>query len=294
MPTKIEWCEESWNPLQDVIKGKSGRGYHCTKISNGCKNCFAETFNKRFGNKLPFDNTKHEFEIVEDQLLKPTHWEKPRYIFVQSMGDLFHPDITDRQIDAIFSMMTHPMFGANHHTYLILTKRLERILKSHYENFEQWKNIWLGVSVENQKTWGERTDTLRLIPAHIKFVSIEPMLEEIDTDDLDDSYGDPELYPFDWIIVGGESGPKARPMHPDWVRKIRDNCIQTGTPFFFKQWGEWLPEDQWNLQEQPCEFKYHYENYFYWRKVGKKKAGRLLDGREWNQYPESHILNIKE
>lgn len=285
MPTKIEWCEESWNPVTG-----------CTKISEGCKYCYAERMAKRLAGRFgypkdePFKVTLHS-----DKLNQPLKWEKPRMIFVCSMGDLFHFYVSTQYLNKIFYVMRK----CSNHTFLILTKRPESMYG--YFNrvmFNIPENIWIGVSVEDQKTWAERTDILRKIPADIKFVSIEPMLEEIDIDDLDDSYGDPEAYPFDWIIIGGESGPHARPMHPDWVRKIRDNCIQTGTPFFFKQWGEWMPA----LEEFPglCRGQ-NQETYSLLDikktkridkktvliNVGKKKAGRLLDGREWNQYPES-------
>ncbi len=303
MPTKIEWCEESWNPVTG-----------CTKISEGCKNCYAEKMAKRLAGRFgyPKDNP---FKVTfhENKLLEPTKWRKSHHIFVCSMGDLFHPDVIDKQIDTIFRMMTHPMGGMNHHTYLILTKRPERILKSHYENFKHWKNIWLGVSVENQKTADKRIPILLKIPAKVRFVSVEPMLERIELREYLGMYKEAETITvkhvsdmpsefqqytrkgrdwvkhcgnkLDWLIAGGESGQHARPMHPDWVRKVRDNCLQTGTPFFFKQWGEWIQS------EEPQEV-YSKKDGFQtlpvkecFIKIGKKKAGRLLNGREWNQYP---------
>ena len=290
MPTKIEWCEESWNPITG-----------CTPISEGCRNCYA----KRMANRLrgrcgypkddPFKITFHP-----DRLEQPIKWRKPRMIFVCSMGDLFHKKVTDAQIDQIFKMMTHPMSGMDHHTYLILTKRPERILTGHAEHFTQWPNIWLGVTAENQQTADERIPILLQIPAAVRFVSCEPLLSEINLEMALEDFQplSPDFSknpsPIQWVICGGESSPGARPMHPDWARSIRDQCQAAGVPFFFKQWGEWSPAS-WALEGGYKEVRAvkgkkgggnnlpGYRRLMY--RVGKKKAGRILDGRTWDEYP---------
>lgn len=292
MPTKIEWCEESWNPITG-----------CTPISEGCRNCYA----KRMANRLrgrygypaddPFKVTFHS-----DRLEQPAKWRKPRIIFVCSMGDLFHKKVTDAQIDQIFKMMTHLMSGMAHHTYIILTKRPERILTGHVEHFAKWPNIWLGITCENQYAADERIPILLQIPAAVRFVSIEPMLSEINLEMALEKFQplNPDLSkkpaPVKWVIVGGESGPGARPMHPDWTRSIRDQCQVAGVPFFFKQWGSWSPDHKpdWDnprvmyLNRDGTEGNFDIgakEVPKAMINIGKKKAGRILDGQTWDEYP---------
>jgi len=254
MPTKIEWAEESWNPITG-----------CTPISEGCEHCYARRIAQRLRGRCgypkddPFRVTFHP-----DRLDQPLHWKKPRMIFVCSMGDLFHPDVSEYDILAIWQRMGEfhdregtilPVEKRPGHTYMVLTKRPERALKflsCRYPHGYERKNVWLGVSVENQKRADVRIPILLQIPAAKRFVSIEPMLGSIKLQ----HYGTGTS--IDWVICGGESGPGARPMHPDWPRSIRDQCQAAGIPFFFKQWGG----------------------------VNKKTAGRLLDGWEWNEYPE--------
>ena len=281
MSTKIEWCDETINPIQDKYKGKSGRGYHCTKVSPGCQNCYAESINRRFGNGLPFDGRKAEFELIQSELEKPLKWKKPKRIFVQSMGDLFHEDVPVNFLESVLATITN----CPQHTFIILTKRAERLNllttdRLRISRTDTWpiKNLWLGVTVENDKE-RHRIDTLRSIPAAVRFVSFEPLLSAI---------GNIRLVGIHWAIVGGESGPGARPIHPNWVRSLRDQCQASGTPFFFKQHGEYIHESELfemdNLaRELDAASAESDSDGFY--KVGKKAAGRLLDGKEWSEYP---------
>lgn len=308
MPTKIEWAEEVWNPITG-----------CTKVSAGCQNCYAERMAKRLRGRFgypqddPFKVTFHE-----EKLLQPLGWKRPKKVFVCSMGDLFHGDSGWPTTDQIFDVMNK----ANRHTYLILTKRILTAWyyfsspvygKPPWSRFYYLKNkIWLGVSVEDQKTADERIPILLQIYAAVRFVSIEPMLGPID---IQKYLGPvfPKACPpeegITWVIVGGESGPGARPMHPDWVRSIRDQCKEADVPFLFKQWGEWKPSRMYSLKYTPVMLlsngKYYYKwvevfkdkNHEEWKiykkfdpvnmlKVGKKKAGRLLDGKIHDEYPE--------
>lgn len=233
--SKIEWTEATWNPVTG-----------CTKISSGCLNCYAYSFAKRLqamGN--PRYRNGFNVTLHEDLLERPLSWRKPRMIFVNSMSDLFHEDIPFEFIAKVFSTMEK----AHWHTFQVLTKRTER-LKELYPQLNWPSNIWLGVSVED-KGAKHRIEALRNTPAAIKFLSCEPLIDDL---------GDLDLSGIDWVIVGGESGPKARVMEPDWARSIRDECIRNNIPFFFKQWGG----------------------------VNKKKAGRLLDNKIWEQYPSQY------
>jgi protein gp37 len=235
--SKIEWTDATWNPV---------RG--CTMISPGCKHCYAEAVAERFrgtpGNayELGFDP-----RLVPAQLLVPFRWEKPRMVFVNSMSDLFLELVPDDYIAAVVDVMMR----ADWHTFQVLTKRADRmaaLLQGPLADAALAPNIWWGVSVEDQKHGYPRIEALRASSARTKFLSIEPLLEDVAPIDLDT---------IDWVIVGGESGPHARPMDPDWVRYVRDACIEAGVPFFFKQWGG----------------------------TNKKKAGRLLDGRTHDGMP---------
>jgi len=241
-----------------------------------------------------------------DQLDKPLHWKDPRRIFVCSMSDLFHPKVPFDFIDKIFFQISF----CPQHTFLILTKRPKIMLEYITQLYEglnifhhgkkfQWpfRNIHLGVSISNQAEADEKIPILLQIPTAVRWLSIEPMLEGIDlwkaeypTPDGIGKQGALTGWPggIDWVVVGGESGLGARPMHPDWVRNIRDQCVAAGVPFFFKQWGVWLPISQMTKEQESINklkrvTDVESERFF---RFGKKKAGRLLDGKEWNQYPE--------
>jgi len=242
--TKIEWANKVWNPVTG-----------CTKVSAGCKNCYAETYAKRFWKKRKFTDV----QCHNNKLDQPLHWKKPARIFVNSMSDLFHPDVPFEFIWEIYHIM---MSKAPWHTYIVLTKRPERAK----EFFDWWfsfpphkpsgiipigeyKNIWLGVSVEDQKTADERIPLLLQTPAAVRFISAEPLLGKIELTDMQNrnylhrATGRFNREKLNWVICGGESGKNARPMHPGWVRSLRDECKSANVPFFFKQWGEWLPDE---------------------------------------------------
>jgi protein gp37 len=368
--TNIEWTDATWNPI---------RG--CSRVSEGCRNCYAEKVAYRFsGPGQPYEGlaTKvnghaawtAEVRFVEDHLLDPLKWGhvphhedtgiktrgkcecpgRPRRIFVNSMSDLFHENVPDEWIDRIFAVMAL----CPQHTFQVLTKRPERMLKyltglccgrisdevaelveKHWHRdwikgmprgFEwnvygkirtsggvgdYWPlpNVWLGVSVENQAAADERIPLLLQTPAGVRFISAEPLLgtvelcrylgfqheDEIGIENVDQSLHearalgmhDPWVRGLDWVICGGESGPGARPMHPDWARSLRDQCQAAGVPFFFKQWGEYgalFPKSGVPLSDAD---KLHV-----WGdgvssfRFGKKAAGALLDGREWREFPE--------
>lgn len=230
--SKIEWTETTWNPVTG-----------CTKISTGCQNCYAYILAKRL---KAMSNPRYingfDITLHYDLLDKPLSWKSPRKIFVNSMSDLFHEDIPVEFIEKVFATMNK----ASWHTFQVLTKRSEN-LKKLSPSLKWSENIWMGVTVESFSE-KYRIDDLKETKAKIKFLSLEPLLS---------SLGEIDLSNIDWVIVGGESGPKARPMNIDWVREIRDQCIEQKTPFFFKQWGG----------------------------VNKKKNGRLLDNKLWDEYP---------
>lgn len=230
--SKIEWTEATWNPATG-----------CTKISPGCKHCYAERMAKRL-QAIGQRNYVNGFKttIHENVLNLPLKWKKPRTIFVNSMSDLFHKDIQDDFVLKIFDVMRR----ASWYQYQILTKRSERLCE--LDDVLPWaENIWMGVSVENHN-YMFRIDHLRETSAHIKFLSLEPLLGPLPYLNLKG---------IDWVIVGGESGPGSRPMAPLWVTEIRNQCKKAGVPFFFKQWGG----------------------------TKKKKAGRQLEGRTWDEMP---------
>jgi protein gp37 len=234
MATKssIEWTESTWNPVTG-----------CTKISAGCANCYAERMAKRLY-AMGQENYRNGFEVTcHPQVLSaPFHWRKPQMIFVNSMSDLFHEDVPEAFIHEIFYTMSETPW----HTYQILTKRAERLAE--LAPRLNWKpNIWMGVTVENADHT-DRIDHLRTITSSVRFLSLEPLLGPLPNLCLTD---------INWVIVGGESGPGARRMAPEWVTEIRDQCLDANVPFFFKQWGG----------------------------VQKKKAGRKLDGRVWAEMP---------
>ncbi|QJB55908.1 phage Gp37/Gp68 family protein [Pseudodesulfovibrio sp. zrk46] len=232
--SKIEWTEATWNPLTG-----------CTKISPGCANCYAERMAKRLQN-MGVRNYRDGFQLRmhEDALDIPLGWKKPRVIFVNSMSDLFHEDVPLSFIKKVFYIMS----VTPQHTYQVLTKRSTRLAELSSEL--KWpSNVWMGVSIENAD-YKYRIDNLSNTDACVKFLSLEPLLGPITEMSLD---------AIDWVIVGGESGPGARPMDEEWVTDIRDQCNASATPFFFKQWGG----------------------------TNKKKNGRILEGKTWDQMPRN-------
>jgi len=236
----------------------------------------------------PFRPTFHS-----DRLHEPYRWESPKMIFVCSMGDLFHEDIPAAVIYRILRVIKE----TPQHTYQLLTKRPERARTIFanvlwHNGWDRLPNLWLGVSIENQKRADERMPHLLTVNnVGVRFVSIEPMLAEVSITQylyclyIFTAVGEFKFVPLDWVIVGGETGPGARPVHPDWVRKIRDECLALGIPFFFKHWGEWKEwdpgEPEWSLRRPAFTFP-DGKTVF---RIGRKAAGRLLDGREWNELP---------
>ena len=232
----IEWTESTWNPLTG-----------CTKISPGCKNCYAARMAHRL-KAMGSANYRNEFELtLHDHILEyPLHWKKPQTIFVNSMSDLFHEKVPESFIQQVFEVMRQ----AHWHTFQVLTKRSARLLE--LDSSIRWpENVWMGVSVENQD-YVSRIRHLQQTHAYVKFLSLEPLLGPLTLN----------LANIHWVIVGGESGPKARPMKEEWVEDIRQQCHAADVPFFFKQWGG----------------------------VHKKRNGRLLDGRTWDEMPR-HIYS---
>lgn len=230
--SRIEWTQCTWNPVTG-----------CSKISPGCANCYAERMAKRL-QAMGQPNYRKGFQVtLHPELLEaPLRWKKSRTVFVNSMSDLFHRDVTFPFIAQTFDVMSQAL----QHRFQILTKRSQRLRQ--YSSRLPWsENIWMGVTVETAD-FTFRIDHLRQTEAAVKFLSLEPLLGPMD--DLD-------FEGINWVIVGGESGPKARPMREEWVLNIRDQCIENGVPFFFKQWGD----------------------------VNKKKNGRKLQGRIWEQLP---------
>ena len=230
--SKIEWTDSTWNPITG-----------CTKISPGCKNCYAERMAKRL-QAMGQANYENGFKLTlqPHMLNRPLEWKKPSLIFVNSMSDLFHKDVPLDYIQKIFSVMRE----AHWHQFQILTKRSERLAK--LSSKLSWpENVWMGVSVENQD-YSFRIDHLRETEAKVKFLSLEPLIGPITGMNLKN---------IDWVIVGGESGPRSRPIKERWVIDIRDQCKKAKVPFFFKQWGG----------------------------VNKKKTGRILEGKTWDELP---------
>lgn len=330
--TKIEWAHATWN----AVVG-------CDKVSQGCVNCYATKMARRLelmGQKKYMGLTVLQGSQVqwsgkvsfdESALLKPLAWKKPKRIFVTSMGDPNHENVTDLARDKMLAVIAE----AEQHDFLWLTKRpadMDRYYASFgadeaedrgmtfaawcigtlgEEAFERilakrmWRglpNLWVGTSVENAEQ-KRRIDELRKVPAKVRFLSCEPLLGDL---------GEVDLTGIHWVIAGGESGPNARPLHPDWARSLRDQCKDAGVPFFFKQWGEWIP---WEPEQQPCWVSQHgksedhhalfpeniADNPAGWdsglgfeeeesqpafQKVGKKAAGHLLDGVEHHAFPE--------
>lgn len=331
--TSIEWTRgddgapgATWNPVTG-----------CTKVSPGCDHCYAETFAERWRG-IPGHHFENGFDVTlrPERLGQPLRWRKPRRVFVNSMSDLFHRDIPDEFIVRVFATMA----ATPRHTYQLLTKRHGRMrsllsdegfvsevaqeIVGHHvvdgdpmpEDGNWWplRNLWLGVSVEDQKRADLRVPALLQTPAAVHWLSCEPLLGPVDLTKWLDQHG-PWNYvgpgvlcycgepvrnerctgdQIDWVVAGGESGPRSRPMHPDWVRSLRDQCQEYGTPFFMKQWGNWVPPSEmpsdtfidWDLihgtdivdRDIPV-------------RVSKNRAGRLLDGRTWDEYPQPSVVS---
>ena len=332
--SSIEWTEATWNPILG-----------CSRVSPGCDSCYAiNTATIRAGNPHPkvaaafaglterrdgrLDWTGR-VNLLPERLTQPLRWRKPKRIFVNSQSDLFHDQVPDEYIAKVFAVMAQ----APQHTFQLLTKRharmrsllnqerfvedIQRAIDALYDDTDDqhvgdgWplRNVWVGVSVENQQWADIRVPALLGTPAAVRWLSCEPLLGPVDLtrlsaniwqqpdmvyDALGQRYGVPGAWRapsaarVDWVVVGGESGSASRPMNPAWARGLRDQCVAAGVPYFFKQWGEWchseqMTDDTWsrldsaiNLGQQP-----HPEPH----RVGKKRAGRLLDGRTWDEYP---------
>lgn len=242
----IEWTDATWNPV---------RG--CTKISPGCKHCYAETFAERFrGVKGHPYEQGFDLRLVPEKLTEPLLWRSPKLVFVNSMSDLFHEGVPDEYIEIVCRVMA----TAKWHTFQVLTKRAERVrelLNGRLRFAAEQRHIWWGVSVEDRKYGLPRIKHLQLAAARVRFLSIEPLLEDLGRFDLSG---------ISWAIVGGESGPGARPMRKEWVLSLRDQCHHSRVPFFFKQWGG----------------------------VRKKRNGRLLEGRTHDEYPARILADVPE
>lgn len=326
--TKIEWTDATWNPITG-----------CSVVSPGCTNCYAM---RLAGTRLKHHESREgltsdskagpvwngKVRLNRGWLTQPRQWRRPRTIFVCAHGDLFAEGVPDDWIDEVFAIMA----GSPQHTFQVLTKRPSRmrdyllrfkpdgngfVTRDGKDGFaskpvfvdDNWPihNVWLGVSVEDQKRADERIPDLLATPAAIRFISAEPLLGPIDLMDLtieDDRPGeqhidalhceeaieDVEHEPWrdntlDWVIVGGESGPGTRPMHPDWARSIRDQCATAGVPFFFKQWGEWVSVSE-VAGDGP---HFSFPDGATVRNIGKKTAGRILDGVEHDAMPEPEV-----
>ena len=302
MPTKVEWVDrpgtrpESWNPITGCnVEGKR------VKVSPGCDHCWAERMARRLAGRFGYPEAPHHFDVIghRDRVEQPFRWRRERTAFVCSMGDLFHERVTWMDIELIFNVMVK----CRQHTFLILTKRAERMhdfVSTCFPGLDQCSShIWLGVSAENQQAADERIPLLLQTPAAVRFVSCEPLLGLIDLFDVDgniaQSMPERSLFPadlIDWVIVGGESGPGARPMHPNWARSLRDQCQAAGVPFFFKQWGAWIPmsmDEAWkypNIGMVESGIPQQMDpTYVRMAHIGKGQAGRELDGREWSEWP---------
>jgi protein gp37 len=337
--SKIEWTIRP-GTKSEVLNPTTG----CDKISAGCRSCYAEVMHRRL---TGMGQVKYQQPFLghvrywPDELAKPFKWKKPRTVFLNSMSDIFHKDVTIEAIAEIYAMM----FLTPEHTYIVLTKRADRakeVLTSeeffdeyakacnrlhdkYNQRLETWlyfeeelltmwplKNVWQGVSIENQEQANIRVPDLLKTPAHIRVLSCEPLIGEIDlrgylgercadclctTDVCGCIYNlDGEVINtrISWIICGGESGRNARPMHPDWVRAIRDQCAKAGVAFFFKQWGEWVPINQIGSTDGPKQGGYFDEHRAFktakgiestMAKVGKNKSGNTLDGKQHLNFP---------
>lgn len=238
--SKIEWTESTWNPVVG-----------CTKVSPGCKNCYAEAMSKRL-QAMGVKGYENGFQltILPERLSIPLQRKKPTIYFVNSMSDLFHEEVSSDYIEQVFEIIKQ----SSQHKFQILTKRAER-MAAFFDNHIAPENAWLGVSVEDRKYGLPRIDILRDIAATTRFLSVEPLLEDL---------GNINFTNIHWVIVGGESGPNARPVKREWLTSIREQCQQQQVPFFFKQWGQWGEDG---------------------KRRSKKANGRILDGRTWDEMP---------
>lgn len=244
--SKIEWTEQTWNPITG-----------CTKVSPGCKFCYAEVMAKRLqAMKTPGYENGFKLSLMPERLNQPLQRKKPTKYFVNSMSDLFHEEVPFGFIDQIFSIVEN----TPRHVYQILTKRADR-MSQYFQDKKAPTNAWLGVSVEDQKYGIPRIDQLRKVDATIRFLSVEPLLEDLGIIDLSGIH---------WVIVGGESGPNAREMKPEWVENIQEQCEAENVSFFFKQWGGWGADG---------------------KKRSKKANGRLFSGKTWDEMPVHIIEN---
>jgi protein gp37 len=234
----IEWTEATWNPVTG-----------CSKVSPGCAHCYAERLSLRFGwSQRPWtpEYAEENVRLHPERLSQPSRWRRPRVVFVNSMSDLFHENVPEAFIEEVFATM----LAAERHVFQILTKRHDR-LRDLAPSLPWPENVWMGVSIENSR-WVERADALRDVPAAVRFISAEPLLGPLDALDLDG---------IDWLIVGGESGPRHRPIREEWVRDLRDRAEAVDVAFFFKQWGGRT----------------------------SKARGRDLDGSEWSAMPTPRV-----
>jgi protein gp37 len=239
--SRIEWTEQTWNPTVG-----------CTKISPGCKNCYAESMSRRL-KAMGVTGYENGFRLslMPERLAEPLERRKPTVYFVNSMSDLFHEKVPFEYISRVFDVMAR----APQHTFQILTKRADR-MERFCREITVPANIWLGVSVENRKHGIPRIDVLRMIEAKVRFLSVEPLLEDV---------GYLDLTGIHWVIVGGESGNRARPMKEEWVDGVKRQCARTGVAFFFKQWGAWGADGT---------------------KRSKKTNGRQFQGTQWDEMPD--------
>jgi protein gp37 len=319
--TNIEWADSVWNPITG-----------CTPVSAGCKNCYAKRMAKRLAGRCGYPEAPHEFDVTvhEDKMDEPLRWRKPRLVFVCSMGDLFHEDVITKHAGMLVDIFAVMALARAHH-FLLLTKRphiaasffddlsgnafrrdveyvqlsngLRRVIECERNLTWPLPNVWFGTTAENQARADERIPQLLRIPAAGHFVSYEPALGPVDWDEFLWDYRLPEhslatstkiIRPgVKWLIAGGETGPGARPSHPDWFREVRDQCAEAGVPFLLKSLGEWQygTAVPWNWthvvhMNSAGERIEPTNGHEFWR-VGKKAAGRLLDGVLHDEYPEA-------
>jgi protein gp37 len=332
LTTGIEWTDATWTPIRGRVKDNAAeiaeqKGYssliqiaekmaghygpHCEHVTDGCGNCYAESGNARCrtynGTGLPFDRRSRELlDIIVDekQLLNPLHWKRPRMIFVCSQTDLFGEWVTNGQIMTVFRTMGL----CTRHTFQVLTKRPERARELLSER--RWRftgdaylplipgehrdvdlaflpNVWIGASPHNQATARRMMPELLATPAAMRFASYEPALGALDLTPW--LTGAPRL---DWVIAGGESGPNARPSHPQWFRDVRDQCLKAQVPFFFKQWGEYGPQSDDKHAHVNVRSGVAMDQPAPMFKVGRKKAGRHLEGVSWSQFPGTRHVRL--
>lgn len=332
--TGIEWTDATWNPVTG-----------CDKVSPGCDHCYAESVAHRFAGTKAYPDG-FAVTLRPERLAQPIRWARPRRIFVNSMSDLFHDRVPDEYIAKVFAVMA----VSQEHTFQLLTKRHGRMrsllsgsrfrglvedeiqgvvaaYRPKHVWYQAWPlpNLWVGVSAEDQQRANLRIPALLDTPAAVRWISAEPLLGPIDLDNCDGYQAvttepDPTLTYLDWVVVGGESGSGARPMHPDWARSLRDQCTEAGVAFLFKQWGEWVEDvtirhahgtgEEYRLLNVPPDhknpkrcamhssggtamtadnpfnpFRAGHGGWTAIRRAGKKLAGRELDGRTWDEYP---------